>query len=99
MSYMKDAAIDAHNYDTMSVHELVQLLVDIDSQAMRKVAIEEVPAIESALRSAVIREASVGTLTCHAGMFGQTYGDRPITSFNEGDKYALVLLPKEDKNG
>jgi hypothetical protein len=51
------------DYSKMSVDELVNLIVDIDSPAMHRVGIEEVPAIKSALRKAIIREASVGTLT------------------------------------
>ena len=78
------------NYDIMSFKELVQSTIEH--------SFDGTPPPDdwlNMLRKAVIREASVGTLTCHVGMLGQTYGDKPITSFNEGDRYALVLLPKE----
>lgn len=52
----------------------------------------------AAIKVAVIREATAGTLTCHAGTLGQTYGDKAITPFNEGDRYALVLIT-EVKHG
>lgn len=90
------------DYDSMSVHELVLEAAKDGMQGFLHDAnpeLCELPEIESALRRKVIEESSVGTLTCHAGMLGQTYGDKPITPFNEGDRYALVLLPKGGDNG
>lgn len=82
------------DYDSMSVHDLLAQYVHNEN-----IRWEDGGALESALRRKVIEESSVGTLTCHAGMLGQTYGDKPITQFNEGDRYALVLLPKGGDNG
>jgi hypothetical protein len=56
---MKDAVIDAHNkYDGMSVHNLLGVAV-----CTPFLSDEEIVGLESALRSAVIREASVGTVS------------------------------------
>jgi hypothetical protein len=70
MSYMKDAAIDAHNYatlcDTLTVFELVTRLEDWAVTNLiggRSQVYPEREIIIAALRFAVIREASVGTVS------------------------------------
>ena len=69
MARVKDAVIDAHNagYEKMTVHELVGYLVyapdnlNIHVTCMHDYS-KDHDIIESALRKAVIREASVGTI-------------------------------------
>jgi hypothetical protein len=60
MGRVKDMVIDAHNagYGDATVDELFEVLFAKDKWD------EEVPVLKSALRTAVVREASVGT--CHA---------------------------------
>jgi len=63
---MKDAAIDLHNqYDGMSAHELVERLRTLTPGYTHheKTMCDDVSALESALRKAVIREASIGIAT------------------------------------
>ena len=69
-------------YDTMSVHELILEAARIGVDGF------PLPAIESALRRAVIREASVGT--CHIGIGFNLTLNEPNTP--DGD---YLLIPKK----
>lgn len=74
-------------YDSMNVHELVSRLIGGEGWFFKE---DHIPLIESALRKAVIREASAGTIRfdtcCEDGIAEITGGD------HDG---VYDLIPKE----
>lgn len=82
------------NYDTMTVHELVKKAYQVGCDDWPALALEfkELPSIESALRKACIREASVGTMTKTMRQKGSVEWNTPSKRFHEG---VYDLIPKE----
>lgn len=86
------------NYDTMSVHDLVNELANWGRYEKKRfvspkdMMMIDRSALESALRSAVIREASVGTMTKTARQKGSVEWNLPSKRFHAG---TYRLIPEE----
>lgn len=86
------------NYEEMSVHELVEVLLDyVNSGSGWGTIGDETPAIESALRKAVIREASVGNATIRIRLVdgGPIVRETTLKEKEAYDWRVYDLIPKE----